>query len=117
MTRIAVRSIAVVDEHGGGSAYEWTVTDDGKIISHGTAPTIIEAAMHAGNAVYDGWGYAESVGRLAVVGQDLVTVSPADLGKKPYEAPSLRHCCNRSEPCGRHAPALSYLLMAEAHLG
>lgn len=109
MTRIVVRSIAVADDHGGGSAYEWTVTEDGHVVSHGTAPTIIEAAMHAANGTYDSWGYAEESGRLAVVGEKVTVVSPEEVsrlvaaGRLPYEAPTVRYCCNKDAPCEEHA--------------
>jgi hypothetical protein len=81
MTSIAVRSIAVADERGGGSAYEWEVSEDGRIVRNGVAPTMLEAAMHAGNAVYDEWGYAEESGRLAIVGQKVQVISSQELSE------------------------------------
>jgi hypothetical protein len=81
MTSIAVRSIAVADEHGGGSAYEWEVLEDGRIVRSGVAPTMLEAAMHAGNAVYDVWGYAEGSGRLAIVGEKAQVLSREELSQ------------------------------------
>jgi hypothetical protein len=107
MTRILIKSIAVVDEHGGGSAYEWTVIEDAEIISHGIAPTILEAAMHAGNGTYDGWGYAKTAGRLSIVGEQAQVVTPGEAQRLAYEAPTLTYCCNKDAPCEKHASLLA----------
>jgi hypothetical protein len=113
MTRILIRSIAVADYHGGGSAYEWTVIENNLVIGHGTAPTILEAAMHAGNGTYDGWGYAKEAGRLAITGEKVTVVPPEEIarlveaGRLPYEAPTVRYCCNKEAPCQEHAAVLA----------
>jgi hypothetical protein len=107
MTHIFVKSITIIDDKGGGSAYEWTVTEDGKIISEGTSPTILEAVMHAGNGTYNGWGYAKESGRLAIVGEKVQIVSQEECQQMAYETPTLTYCCNKEQPCSKHATILS----------
>lgn len=69
MTKIEIVSVSVDTPQGNASGYEWTVVEDGRIVGHGIAPTIIEATMDAGNCTYAAWGYHESMGRLAIVGE------------------------------------------------
>jgi hypothetical protein len=82
MTRIMIRSVSVDTPQGNASGYEWTVTEGEAVVGHAVAPTIIEAAMAAGNLVYDRWGYAESMGRLAVVGYEPTIVDIEGIGSK-----------------------------------
>lgn len=62
----------------GGTAYGWTATEmtagKNEIIAEGEAPTVIEACRDAGNAIYEAWGYAATMGRLQVVGEEPVIV-------------------------------------------
>lgn len=72
---LAIWPSAVMDGQG-GTRYEWEISEDGidgqphRVLGGGYAPTLIEAACAAGNATYETWGYAKSMGRLAVIGED-----------------------------------------------
>lgn len=52
--------------HGDGTSYGWRAEEDGRIVAKGDAPTLLAACRDAGNAVYNAWRYAESMGRLAI---------------------------------------------------
>lgn len=76
-------TITPVGVDGGGVIYEWKITepdveqggDADRVLGQGFAASLIEAARDAGNATYDAWGYAETMGRLAVIGEHRQVVS------------------------------------------
>ena len=63
------------------TVYEWEIVQHvigtNRVTWSGRAATLIEAARDAGNAMYDAWGYADSMGRLAVVGEKPQIISGA----------------------------------------
>lgn len=76
-------TITPVGVDRGGVIYEWLVTEPDveqgglvdRVLGTGFAPSLLEAARDAGNATYDAWGYATSMGRLAVVGEQRRVIS------------------------------------------
>lgn len=84
----------------GGTAYKWTATEvtDGKIetIAEGQSPTVIEACRDAGNAIYEAWGYAVTMGRLQVVGEEPVIVGAEGFVLGKFARPQVDEMAERA---------------------